>query len=88
MSIDTDPREKVLEWIDARGLTFDVLHDRRGKIQRLYQTTGVPESFVINRNGVVVKRQIGAYEWDQPPVLVLMRRLLAQNDLGSGGGQP
>ncbi len=43
VSIDVDPADKVLEWVEARGLTFDILHDRRGKIQRIYQTTGVPE---------------------------------------------
>jgi cytochrome c biogenesis protein CcmG/thiol:disulfide interchange protein DsbE len=76
VSIDVDPAGKVLEWVDARALTFDILHDRRGKIQQIYQTTGVPESFVIDRHGVIVKRQIGAYEWDQPPTVALFRRLL------------
>ena len=57
---------KVLRSVEERDLTFDVLQDRRGRIEGLYQTTGVPESFVINRAGVIVKRQIGAYEWDGP----------------------
>ncbi len=76
VSIDVDPADKVLEWVEARGLTFDILHDRRGKIQRIYQTTGVPESFIIDRHGMIVKRQIGAYEWDQPATVALFRRLL------------
>ena len=77
ISIDTDAPEKVLAWVNARGLTFDVLQDRSGRIQNVYQTTGVPESFAIDRDGVIVKKQIGAWEWDQPAALAFFRRLLA-----------
>jgi peroxiredoxin len=77
VSIDKDGSEKVRDWVEARGLTFDVLHDQPGRIQRTYQTTGVPESFVINRDGLVVKRQIGAVEWDRPATAAIFRRLLA-----------
>jgi len=77
VSIDLDPPDEVRAWVQERGLTFDVLHDRRGRIQRIYQTTGVPESFVIDRHGVIVKKQIGSWEWDQPATVALFRRLLA-----------
>ena len=46
------------------GLTFDIWHDPAGDIQRTYRTTGVPESFVIDRNGAIIKKVIGATEWD------------------------
>jgi len=83
VSIDTDPAEKVRAWVEERGLTFDILHDPGGRIQRLYQTTGVPESFVIDRRGLIVKKQIGTWEWDQPASLAFFRRLLA--DTGGAG---
>ena len=76
VSIDIAPTEKVLDWVRERNLTFDVLQDRKRRIERLYQTTGVPESFVIDRAGVIVKRQIGAYEWDGQIPMGLFRRLL------------
>lgn len=84
VSIDTDPAEKVRAWAAERGLTFDILHDPGGKIQRVYQTTGVPESFVIDRRGLIVKKQIGTWEWDQPASVAFFRRLLADGgDSGS-----
>jgi peroxiredoxin len=76
VSIDIAPTEKVLDWVRERNLTFDVLQDRKRRIEGLYQTTGVPESFVINRAGVIVKRQIGAYEWDGRIPMDLIRRLI------------
>jgi peroxiredoxin len=79
VSIDTDSPEKVRAWAEERGLTFDILQDRSGRIQLIYQTTGVPESFAIDYRGLIVKKQIGAWEWDQPASLALFRRLLAQD---------
>lgn len=58
------------------GLTFRILHDPSGKIQETYQTTGVPESFVVDRDGLIKKKVAGPTEWDAPANLELIRRLL------------
>jgi len=80
VSVDNDDTEAVRQWVEERGLTFDVLHDRAARIERAYQTTGVPESFVIDRQGVIVKKVIGAAEWDHPTQVNLLRRLLGIDD--------
>lgn len=77
VSVDTGDPDKVREWIDERELTFTVLHDPTGDIEQLYQTTGVPESFIIDRRGIIVKKIVGAIEWDHPTQGTLFRRLLA-----------
>ena len=76
VSIDRDGAPVVQAFVDELGLTFDVLHDRAANIERLYHTTGVPESFVIDRHGVIVQRIIGAADWDTPATDALVRRLL------------
>ena len=76
VSIDTDDSSAVSAFARQLGLTFDILHDKSGKIQQDYQTTGVPESFIIDRHGVIVKKVIGAMEWDAPVNDVLIKRLL------------
>mgnify|MGYP001373167325 CR=1 FL=1 len=76
VSIDKEGPEVVAQFVRELGLTFDILHDQTGDIQRIYQTTGVPESFVIDRNGVIIKKVIGAAEWDGPVTETLLRRLL------------
>jgi peroxiredoxin len=80
ISVDNADRERVREWIDERDFTFDVLHDQSARIEREYQTTGVPESFLINRDGIIVKKVIGAVEWDHPTQVALMRRLLGADE--------
>jgi peroxiredoxin len=59
------------------NLTFPVLHDPAGAIQRLYQTTGVPESFVVGKDGIIYKKVAGDTEWDSTQNEELVRRLLA-----------
>lgn len=60
------------------GLTFEIWHDPSGRIQQTYRTTGVPESFVVDRDGVIMKKVIGATEWDSEPNVELIRRLLRE----------
>lgn len=79
VSVDAGSTEMVRKWTAERGLTFDILHDQSATIERIYQTTGVPESFVIDRQGVIVKKLIGAAEWDHPTQVALMRRLLGSD---------
>jgi len=76
VSVDVVDSTEVNAFVKQLGLTFDVLHDRQGVIEQQYQTTGVPESFVIDRHGTIVKKVIGAAEWDGPVNDVLIRRLL------------
>jgi cytochrome c biogenesis protein CcmG/thiol:disulfide interchange protein DsbE len=76
VSIDEEDSTVVNAFVKEMGLTFPVLHNRDGKIRQLYQTTGVPESFVIDRDGVIVKKVIGAADWAAPVNENLIRRLL------------
>ena len=68
----------VEEFVDRMGLTFDIWRNPDGSIQQTYRTTGIPESFVIDRNGYIVKKDIGAVIWDTEERLESFRRLLGQ----------
>ncbi|MBT8478879.1 MAG: TlpA family protein disulfide reductase, partial [Gemmatimonadetes bacterium] len=61
-------------------LTFDIWLDPSGGIQRTYRTTGVPESFVLDRRGRIVRRLAGPAAWDDSAYVALFRRLLDQGD--------
>jgi cytochrome c biogenesis protein CcmG/thiol:disulfide interchange protein DsbE len=78
ISIDIGPAETVQAFGQDLGLSFDLLQDRSTRVQEVYQTTGVPESFLLNRDGIIVKRVIGAHDWDSPVNRALIERLLAE----------
>ncbi len=66
---------KVRDFMRGYGVTFDVLHDPAGAIQKVYQTTGVPENFVVGADGVVRKKAY-AQDWNGPENRALIARLL------------
>jgi cytochrome c biogenesis protein CcmG/thiol:disulfide interchange protein DsbE len=76
VSVDKDGPDVVMKFVNSLGLRFDILQDQSGDIQRTLQTTGVPESFVIDRDGVIIKKIIGAEQWDAPVNEALIRTLL------------
>ena len=87
VSIDADlgqfdpagyPGGNIQAFADSLGLTFPMLHDPSGRmIQRLYRTTGVPETFLIGKDGIIYKKVAGGTEWDAPEHKELIQRLLA-----------
>ena len=64
VSIDKDGAEGVKEFVEAYGLTFTVLHDPRGKVKEKYKTTGVPETFIVDQNGVIAEKVWGTRQWE------------------------
>lgn len=84
VSVDDDTDDVVNAFAESYQLTFDILHDRSGGIQKAYQTTGVPESFLIDKNGIIVRRVIGAHDWSSPVNRNLIERLLRETGPRSG----
>ncbi|HWP48641.1 MAG TPA: TlpA disulfide reductase family protein [Candidatus Limnocylindrales bacterium] len=76
ISIDALGKQVVEPFIQKYHLTFPVLLDPTGKIKKLYATTGVPESFIVDKNGILVLKVIGPQEWDSEDALKFFRRLI------------
>ena len=72
-----NPGGDLQAFADELGLTFPILHNPSGDIQRIYQTTGVPESFLIGLDGTIYKKVAGPTEWDSVENEELIRRLLS-----------
>jgi len=70
------PGGDVRKFTGELGLTFTILHDPAARIQRTYQVSGLPTTFVIDRTGVIRRKEMGAREWDRPvmtdPILELL----------------
>ncbi len=68
VSIDTKGRKVVAPFMELHNLSFKALLDTQGTIQNAYQTTGIPESFVIDKKGVIIEKVIGPLDWSAPEV--------------------
>ena len=73
---DPGTEERVRAFADSLRLTFEILHNPAGDIQQTYQTTGVPETFVIGPDGTIRKKFIGADNWSSPSNRALIASLL------------
>lgn len=79
VSVDNPNMEKEIRaFVKEFNLSFDILYDTAGTIQRQYQTTGYPESFVISRDGVIHKKWIGEDNWNSAANRQLIDQLLAE----------
>jgi len=58
------------------GLSFEILHDSTHDIERIYQTTGYPETFIIGREGTIRKKWIGPDDWSSIGNRALIAQLL------------
>ena len=63
VSIDREGEKVVRPFAAKFGLSFPVLLDPDSKTYRLYGLTGVPESFIVDKNGIVIHKIIGPQDW-------------------------
>jgi peroxiredoxin len=63
VSIDQGGEKAVRPFAANYGLTFPVLLDPEKKTYQLYGLTGVPETFIIDRTGMIIQKIIGPQDW-------------------------
>ena len=71
-----DSLKNVTEYARESGYTFPILFDDDNSIDRSYQTGSIPTSYLIDQEGMILARLVGAIEWDTPEMESIMRDLL------------
>ncbi len=66
----------VSETIKKEGYTFPVLIDN-GEVSKNYGIKGVPETFLIDKNGILRHKIIGPVEWDNPHIIPHLKQVLS-----------
>ena len=77
INMDALGRQTVGPFLDKRRLTFPILLDPESQTERLYHTAGIPESFIVDKAGLLVEKIVGPRDWAHPEILALFERLLA-----------
>jgi len=77
VSVDDAGQEAAIrEFVKEYGLTFDVLYDRNELFRSVYRYTGVPETYIIDREGIVRRKWIGEDNWNSPANRRFVEKLL------------
>ncbi len=75
VSVDNDAGV-VGRFRKSRGYTFPMFIDDQQKAAALYQTTGVPETFIISPKGIILYKIIGPEDWSSGKMLAGLMELL------------
>ena len=75
ISVD-DSAETVEAFREKLGISFPILLDPDQVAARRYQTTGFPESVLVDSEGIIVERYVGPREWDHPDYVRRVQRLM------------
>ncbi len=70
--------EEVRRFARAYNVQFPILMDREKTVYQLYRATGVPETHLVNKEGVLEASRIGPFDWTAPAVVDAVRQLLAK----------
>jgi len=63
-------------FLEQVGVTFPILHDPEERIVRQFSTLGVPETFLIDGEGILLHRWVGAFDPLEPPHLARIEAAL------------
>ena len=74
ISQDEDP-EAYSRFLLANDVTLLSLRDPSARIPRLYGTAKIPESYVIDRQGILRRKFVSAQNWTSPEILNYLRKL-------------
>jgi peroxiredoxin len=76
ISIDETGLKAVAPFMKKTRLTFPALIDSKGTIKTSYGITGVPESFIIDKQGFLIKKIVGPVNWATPKILDFFSELI------------
>ena len=76
VSEDRQGKDVVAPFVSKNGFRFPILLDPENKITDIYELSGVPETFIIDRNGRIVAHHMGAFDWSRDDVRSALRELL------------
>ncbi|NNL43411.1 MAG: TlpA family protein disulfide reductase [Desulfobacterales bacterium] len=79
VSVDETGTDAVAPFMKKHKLGFPVLLDTVGDIKSLYQVTGIPESFIIDKNGIIIEKIIGPRDWAASGAIRFFRNLVQSN---------
>jgi thiol-disulfide isomerase/thioredoxin len=76
ISVDEGGVPAIEAFFKESGFNLPTYTDPDGKAAKTYGVTGVPETFVIDKNGVLVKKVIGPLAWDSADTIAFLEGLM------------
>jgi len=77
VSVSTDRSlSDIKDFLDRHKVDFPVLFDADRTTSKLYRVFSMPTTFLIDRNGIIVEKFYGEYDWTEPETKGKIEKLL------------
>ena len=76
VSIDKAGTDAVKKFMTENKLTFSVLLDRDSEVAGAYGVMGIPSTYLIDTQGFVINRAVGARAWDTKDSIEFFEKML------------
>jgi peroxiredoxin len=76
VSVDEGGAGAVAPFIQKNRLNLPVLFDPGGDVSRFYGTYKFPETYIVDRQGVVRYKAIGPRDWTDPANIQVLRNII------------
>jgi peroxiredoxin len=76
ISIDEGGKQAIESFFKETGFSLPTFLDESGASSKAYGITGVPETFIIDKQGVIVKKIVGGAAWNSPDVVAFLEGLM------------
>ena len=70
-----DKASDYQQFVREHRMAFITVHDRDRQLKDLYQPTGPPETYVIDRSGKILRKFIGPQRWASPEIVEYLQKL-------------
>ncbi len=74
--LSSDSAANAEMMIKITGSTFPILVDTDGSASRAYGLTGVPETYIIDPQGILREKFLGPRPWDSPAALDMLKKYM------------
>ena len=74
VSLDTDG-DAYRKFLLDHNVTFLTVRDESQKSSLLYGATGYPETYIIDKDGVIRRKFIGPVDWTKPEIVAYLDKL-------------
>ena len=71
-----DDPAAVKNFVAKLGITFPILSDEYNFAGTKYGLNGLPETFIIDKQGVIQEKYIGPVEWDSPEIVEMLTKYI------------
>jgi thiol-disulfide isomerase/thioredoxin len=75
-----DDLNRALSFMKENGYTFPVYLNTDESAAKIFGITGIPETFIIDKHGLLRNKVIGPAEWDSPRTIENLQTLINESE--------